>query len=104
MFTRSKLTRDYLKKLYIDEQIRVRKNSVNKIIDHLSENVIKKAIQGETMFAEHFPKNKLSELIDDVIEELTKIFPDSIITCSEDKLIDSMKSTEITIDWTIQNV
>jgi hypothetical protein len=99
----SQYTRDDLKNLCTIEQQQIRKNSINKITAHLSENIIKKARQGETLFIEYFPKNKFSDLQDDVIKNLSSIFPDSEIKINE-KIIDSMKCIEFTIDWEIQDV
>ena len=91
-------TRDDLKNLYKDEKQKTRRDSINKIINHLIENIIKKAKEGMTTFVEHFPKNKFSDLQDDVVTKLSSIFPDSKITC-EEKTVDYV--VDVTIDWAI---
>jgi hypothetical protein len=95
-------TREELNGLYKYEQLKIRKNSIVKITDHLSECVIKKATQGETMFTEYFPKNKFSDLQNEVIIKMKTIFPDSEITFKE-IIVNGVNSIAFTIDWTLTN-
>jgi len=101
-----KYTRAELNKLYIEEQILIRHNSINKIIDHFIENILIKAKQGEVSFSELFPKNKMMEIQEDIREGLTKIFPDSEISFNERDMnaYNSMKCIAITIVWSLQDV
>jgi|LauGreSBDMM110SN_4_FD.fasta_scaffold00044_5 hypothetical protein len=98
-----KYTRQELNDLYKQAQKEIRRNSILKIIQHLSECVIKKATQGETVFTEYFPKNKFSDLQNEVIIKIKTIFPDCLVTVTE---IDEngVNSTSITFDWSLTNV
>lgn len=98
-----KYTRQELNDLYKQQQKEIRRNSILKIIQHLSECVIKKAIQGDTSVTEYFPKNKFSDLQNDVIIKIKTIFPDSVINVIEID-INGTNSTSITIDWSLTNV
>lgn len=91
-------TKADLNNLYIEEQNTIRKNSIYKIVKHMTDNVIEKAKKGQTCFSEYFPTNKLSSIQDNIIEELVRKFPDSKISYN-DKNIESIKMTEIIIDW-----
>ena len=98
-----KYTRQELNDLYKQAQKEIRRNSIVKITDHLSESVIKKARQGDTVFTEYFPKNKFSDLQNDVIIKIKTIFPDSLITVTEID-VNGVNSTSITLDWSLTNV
>ena len=102
MLSHMRYTREELNGLYKYEQLKIRKNSIVKITDHLSECVIKKATQGETMFTEYFPKNKFSDLQNEVIIKMKTIFPDSEITFKE-IIVNGVNSIAFTIDWTLTN-
>lgn len=91
-------TRNDLNELYKYEQTKIRRNSINKITDHLCESVIKKATQGGSFITEYFPKNKFSELQNEVLIKMKTIFPDSEIMIKE-LVVDSSNSIAITIDW-----
>jgi hypothetical protein len=93
-----KYTRADLNGMYRDEQIKIRRNSINKITEHLSESIIKKATQGESSFTEYFPKNKFSDLKNEVLIKIKTIFPDSVITVIEID-VNGTNSTAVTIDW-----
>jgi hypothetical protein len=93
------LTKEYLNKLYVDEQENIKKNRIQKIVSHMMDLAIKNAKKGEKLCKENFP-HEINEIKDDIFQQLKFVFPDSQIIINENEYLEHYpRSQTITINW-----